>query len=177
MGMLDELRRDAGRLEAHRTSVQDIARLAVTNAAFSSIFIHRISRMLFLRGHDGLARLVGRVNISLHGIDIHPGASIGPGVLLQHPVGVVIGSATVGPGATFMGGVTLGRRDVLHGPDEGMYPTIGEGALLGAQSTVLGPVRVGRGASVGAGAVVLDDVPDGAVAVGAPARVVGSTPL
>ena len=104
------------------------------------------------------------------GIEIHPGATIGKNLFIDHGMGVVIGETTViGDNCTLYQGVTLGGT----GKDQGKrHPTLGNDVLVGAGAKVLGPFRVGDNARVAAGAVVLDAVPDNATAVGVPARIV-----
>lgn len=103
-------------------------------------------------------------------IDIHPGAQLGRGILIDHGTGVVIGeTATVGDNVSMLHKVTLGgtgTRNVIR------HPQIGNGVLLGAGATLLGPIRVGDGAHIGACSMVLEDIPAYSVAVGVPARVI-----
>ncbi len=168
MGIVAALRSDASRLQPGRARLHHLAKLAITNSAFSAALLYRVSHALGSRNHEGLARTAARANLVLHGIDIDHRAEIGHGVLFQHPVGVVIGASRVGAGATLMSGVVLGRKDVTHGPDEGMYPIVGDHVLFGAGATALGPVRIGSGAAVGAHTLVLRHVPPGGLAVGNP---------
>jgi len=103
-------------------------------------------------------------------MDIHPAARIAPGVVIDHGIGVVIGStASVGRGTLIYHGVTLGTRKPCSGK---RHPDVGENVMIGTGAKILGPIRVGNNAVVGANAVVLEDVPDGAVVVGVPARIV-----
>lgn len=121
---------------------------------------------------------------TLWGLDLHPGAVIGPGVMFDHATGIVVGATAVIEGdAYILHGVTLGTsgKPMPHGGKR--HPTVGRGASLGAHATVLGDIGVGAGATVGAGAVVTRDVPDGATVVGvnkvlraAPAGAQNATP-
>ncbi|OLR92107.1 serine O-acetyltransferase [Actinokineospora bangkokensis] len=117
------------------------------------------------------APLLRSLNHVLTGADFVVGAEIGPGVRIEHPNGIAIGTrAVVGANAFICQRVTLGER---LGENRGHeYPVVGDDVFLGAGATVLGPVRIGSGAMVGAAAVVLHDVPAGAVAAGNPARIV-----
>lgn len=172
-GFAAVLRADAARIERRHITLGTLVRLSLTAPPFGAALLHRAAHRLGAR-RPALGRLCNRLNVLLHGADIDYRAEIGPGLLLQHPVGVVIGAATIGANATLMSGVVLGRRNVLSGPDVGEYPVLGDDVLLGAHATALGPVRIGHGAQVGAHALVLTDVPALAVAVGVPARALAS---
>lgn len=103
-------------------------------------------------------------------IDIHPGARLGTGILIDHGTGVVIGeTAIVGDNVSMLHKVTLGGTGLKTGR---RHPTIGDGVLLGAGSTLLGPIKVGHGANIGASSMVIGDVPNSAVAVGVPAKII-----
>lgn len=132
--------------------------------------IVRAQQRLTARGRHRLAGLLRGVGVALVGIDVTPGARIGPGVRFEHPVGIVIGNGVViGRGATINQGVTLGMRDSAEGA-EVAYPVIGDDVIVGARSSVLGGVHVGDGAVVGAHSLVLADVAPGARVIGVPAR-------
>lgn len=123
-----------------------------------------------ITGRRPLALAVqSRVSEVLH-VDIHPGARVGRGVMVDHATGVVVGeTAVVGDGVSLLHHVTLGGSGTGRGA---RHPHIGDGALLGAGVCVLGPVTVGAGSKVGAGSVVVTDLPPHCVAVGVPARIV-----
>jgi serine O-acetyltransferase len=99
------------------------------------------------------------------GLEISPGADIGGGLYIAHPIGTVVAVRRMGRNCSIVAAVTLGMRNTLE------FPEIGDDVFIGAGARILGPVRVGHGARIGANAVVLHDVPDGATAVGIPARV------
>lgn len=110
-----------------------------------------------------------RISEAFH-VDIHPAAQLGRGILIDHATGVVIGeTAVVGDNVSMLHHVTLGGSGTGRGI---RHPTIGHGVLLGAGVTVLGPVVVGAGSKVGAGSVVVNDIPCHSVAVGVPARII-----
>lgn len=166
------LRSDVKRLSSRRPTLLLMLKLVLTNSQFSAVAIYRTSHVASRRA-PALGRLWARTNYVLHGVDIDPRARIGPGLLLQHPAGVVIGAdVEIGRGATLMSGVVLGRRNVLSGPDKGSYPTIGDDVLLSTHAVLLGPITVGHGSTIGAHALVLTDVPPTSVFVGVPARAV-----
>ena len=105
------------------------------------------------------------------GVDIHPGATIGAGVMFDHGTGIVIGeTATIGDNCTFLHGVTLGGTGKASGD---RHPKVGKNVLIGAGATVLGNIKIGQGCKIGAGSVVLKPIPHGATAVGAPAKIIG----
>jgi len=115
------------------------------------------------------ARLLSQLVRWLTGIEIHPGARLGRRLFIDHGMGVVIGeTAEVGDDVVLFHGSTLGGRSMRHGK---RHPTLGDNVVIGAGAKVLGPVWIGDGAQVGANAVVIHDVPAGAVAVGVPAQI------
>ena len=137
---------------------------------FHAIVAHRIVHALHRTGLPVLPRWLSNVNRFLTGIEIHPAAKIGKGLFIDHGMGVVIGeTAEVGENVTIYQGVTLGGTSLSHGK---RHPTIGDGVVIGLGSAVLGAITVGSNSRVGAGSVVVKDVPPNATVVGVPARVV-----
>ncbi len=131
---------------------------------------HRLTHRLWRGGWRWLARWLAHLARWLTGIEIHPGASIGRRVFIDHGMGVVIGeTAEIGDDCTLYHGVTLGGTSWNKGK---RHPTLGKGVVIGAGAKVLGPILVGDGAKIGSNAVVVREVPPGATAVGIPARVV-----
>ena len=127
-----------------------------------------------IKGTRFVALLLQSQASSSFGVDIHPAAQIGAGVMIDHATGVVIGeTATVGDGTTILHGVTLGGTGKEHGD---RHPKIGKDVLIGAGTKILGNINVGDRAKIGAGSVVLRPIPTGATAVGAPAKIIGFTP-
>ncbi len=135
-----------------------------------ALLFHRVSHWLWRRRLRFLARLNSQLGRFLTGIEIHPGASIGRRLVIDHGMGIVIGeTAQIGDDCLIYHGVTLGGT----GKDTGKrHPTIGNNVLIACGAKVLGPFQVGDNARIAANAVVLSAVPDSATAVGAPARVV-----
>lgn len=132
---------------------------------------HRVAHALFRARLFFLARLVSNMTRATTGIEIHPGATIGRNLFIDHGMGVVIGeTAEVGDDVTIYQCVTLGGTNPDMGVGGKRHPTIGDGAIIGSGAQVLGPIHVGPRARVGANAVVTKDVPAGAVMVGIPAR-------
>ncbi|WP_298435817.1 serine O-acetyltransferase [Ottowia sp.] len=138
---------------------------------FHALVLHRIAHPLWQRGWFWLARWISHWGRFLTGIEIHPGATIGERVFIDHGMGVVIGeTAEIGDDCTIYQGVTLGGTSLVKGSKR--HPTLGRGVIVGANSQVLGGFTVGDGAKIGSGAVVTKPVPAGATAVGNPARII-----
>ncbi|XP_048594454.1 serine acetyltransferase 1, chloroplastic [Brassica napus] len=132
---------------------------------------HRIAHKLWAQDRKILALLIQNRVSEAFAVDIHPGAKIGKGVLLDHATAVVIGeTAVVGDNVSILHGVTLGGTGKQCGD---RHPKIGDGVLIGAGTCVLGNITIGEGAKVGSGSVVLKDVPPHTTAVGNPARLIG----
>ena len=142
---------------------------------FQALLTHRLAHWLWQRRWYLPGRFVSHVGRVLTGIEIHPGALIGKRLFIDHGMGVVIGeTAEVGDDCTLYHGVTLGgTRPTREQGGQKRHPTIGNDVIVGSGAQVLGPFRVGDGARIGAAAVVLQEVPDGATMVGNPARQVG----
>jgi serine O-acetyltransferase len=145
---------------------------------FHSIQSQRITHWLWLNGRKSLALFLQNRISEVMGADIHPAARIGTGILLDHGTGVVVGeTAVIGNNVSILHGVTLGGSGKERGD---RHPKIADGVMLGAGAAVLGNIHVGECAKVGAGSVVLDDVPAHCTVAGVPARIVsqgiGGTP-
>lgn len=139
-------------------------------SGFHAVLAHRVSHALHSRGHILAARAISQGAKLLTGVEIHPGATIGRGLFIDHGSGVVIGeTAEIGDNCTIYQGVTLGGT----GKDTGKrHPTLGNNVMVGAGAKVLGPFYVGDNAKIASNAVVLKEVPANSTAVGIPARVV-----
>ena len=135
-----------------------------------ALVFHRRARECRDLGWNLLGRLISQLGRFLTGIEIHPGATIGRRVFIDHGMGVVVGeTAEIGDDCTIYQGVTLGGTSLTKGAKR--HPTLGRGVIVGANSQVLGGFTVGDGARIGSNAVVLKAVPPGATAVGNPARI------
>ena len=135
-----------------------------------AVWMHKWSGTLARNGLPGLGRWVSQLTRFLTGIEIHPTATIGERLFIDHGMGVVIGStAVVGDDVTLYQGVTLGGTSLERGVKR--HPTLGNNVIVGAGAHILGPLTVHDGARIGANAVVLHDVPQGATMVGIPAKV------
>jgi len=136
-----------------------------------ALAMHRSANWCWTHGLKWLGRFVSNYNRFLTGIEIHPGATIGRRVFIDHGMGVVVGeTAEIGDDCTIYQGVTLGGTSLSKGAKR--HPTLGKGVIIGANAQVLGGFIVGDGARVGSNAVVTKPVPPGATAVGNPARII-----
>ncbi|HYN53332.1 MAG TPA: serine O-acetyltransferase [Methylotenera sp.] len=134
-----------------------------------ALLMHRLSHWLWQQHFYWFARFNSHIGRWLTGIEIHPGATIGRRVFIDHGMGVVIGeTAVIGDDCTLYHGVTLGGTSWNKGK---RHPTLENGVVIGAGAKVLGPIIVGAGAKIGSNAVVVKDVPANATAVGIPARI------
>ena len=135
-----------------------------------ALWMHRLAHALWRRGFLWLGRFVSHLSRFLTGIEIHPGATIGRRVFIDHGFGVVVGeTAEIGDDSTIYQGVTLGGTSLAKGAKR--HPTLGRNVIVGAGAKVVGAFTVGDGARIGSNAVVLREVPPGATAVGNPARI------
>jgi len=135
-----------------------------------ALTIHKLAHWFWTHGLRWLGRLTSHVGRWLTGIEVHPGATIGRRVFIDHGMGVVIGeTAEIGDDTTLYHGVTLGGTTWNKGK---RHPTLGKRVVVGAGAKILGPITVGDGAKIGSNAVVVRDVPEGATVVGVPGRVV-----
>lgn len=138
--------------------------------SFWAIINYRIAHRLYMKKHYFLARWISQHSARKHGIEIHPGATIGKGLFIDHGHGVIIGeTAVVGDNVTIYQGVTLGGNGKEHGK---RHPTIGNNVMISAGAKVLGSFEIGDNCKIGAGSVVLSPVPDNCTVVGVPGRIV-----
>lgn len=141
-----------------------------------AVLIHRISHKLWTSGHTLLARFISQCCRSVTGIEIHPGATIGRRVFIDHGMGVVIGETTiVGDDCVIYQGVTLGAgaaaRKGAETRGSKRHPTLGTGVVVGSGAEIQGDIFVGNNVQVASGSIVLKDVPDNSIVVGVPGRV------
>ena len=139
-------------------------------SGYKAVRSHRRANWFFRHNMKFIARFISQRSRHKTGIEIHPGATIGKGLFIDHGLGVVIGETTeIGDNCTLYQGVTLGGT----GKDTGKrHPTLGNNVLVGCGARVLGPFKVGDNARIAAGAVVLNEIPPDSTAVGVPAQVV-----
>jgi serine O-acetyltransferase len=150
-----------------------VARCLTVPGMIASLIV-RAQQCLFRSGHVRLAAILRTVGVVLLSADFGPGMQIGKGFMMVHPVGVNIGyGLRIGDNVTFAGGVTAAAKYYEERPDQ-EFATIGNDVIIGAHAVLVGGVKVGDGAVVGANAVVLSDVAERAVVFGSPARRVGT---
>ena len=152
--------------------------LVLTYPGVKAVFFHRIANFFSVAKFDLIARIISQFSRFLTGIEIHPGAKIGKNLFIDHGMGVVIGETSdIGDNVTIYHMVTLGGiAPSINSNDQRnikRHPTIEDEVVIGSGAQVLGPVRVGRCAKIGANAVITKNVPEKAVMVGIPAKNVG----
>lgn len=138
--------------------------------SFWAVINHRIAHSFYKKKHFFIARAISQISRGLTGIEIHPGAQIGKRFFIDHGMGVVIGeTAEIGDNVMLYHGVTLGGtgKDKIK-----RHPTVGDNVLIGAETIILGPINIGSNTKIGAGSVVLEDIPANVTAVGSPTKIV-----
>lgn len=157
-------------IKKHDPAATNTAEIVLLYSGVHAVAAHRVANKLYKNGYRFAARAISQMAKFITGIEIHPGATIGKCLFIDHGTGVVIGeTAEIGDYCTIYQGATLGGT----GKDTGKrHPTLGNKVMVGAGAKVLGPFKVGDGAKIAAGAVVLSPVPDNTTAVGIPAKAV-----
>jgi serine O-acetyltransferase len=167
--LLKNLREEIDATLARDPAARSRLEVVLCYPGFHALVCHRLAHWLWQYRWFLAGRFTSHIGRILTGIEIHPGARIGKRVFIDHGMGVVIGeTAEVGDDVTLYQGVTLGGTSLTRGAKR--HPSLGNGVIVGSGAQVLGPFRVGDGARIGADAVVLKEVPDGATMVGNPAR-------
>lgn len=169
--VLDRLREDIRAIFTKDPAARSVAEVLLCYPGLHALWFHRRAHGLWVHDLKFFARFVSHISRFLTGIEIHPGAQVGRRVVIDHGMGIVIGeTAEVGDDVLIYMGVVLGGTALENVK---RHPTIEDGVILGSGATVLGPIRVGKGAKVGAGSVVIRPVPPGATVVGVPGRIAG----
>ena len=172
MTLFSQLKEDIAVVFDRDPAARSTFEVVTTYPGFHAMVIHRLANKLWRMGLKWLARLVSYIGRWLTGIEIHPGATIGRRVFIDHGMGVVVGeTAEIGDDCTLYHGVTLGGTSWNKGK---RHPTLSRGVVVGAGAKILGPITIGANARIGSNAVVVKDVPDDATAVGIPARILDS---
>lgn len=168
--MLTALRADVRAARERDPAARSTAELVLCYPGLHAVWGHRASSWLWRHGRTLLARLCSAFTQRLTGVDIHPAAVLGPGLFIDHAIGVVIGeTAEVGADVTIYHGVTLGGTSMDRGK---RHPTVGDRVTIGAGAKVLGPITIGHDSRIGANAVVVKEVPSSAVVVGVPGQII-----
>ncbi|MGI6249461.1 MAG: serine O-acetyltransferase EpsC [Acutalibacteraceae bacterium] len=168
--MFNRLREDVACVRARDPAARSALEVFFLYPGLRAVRMHRKANWLFKRRCYFLARWISQRAVRKTGIEIHPGATIGRRLFIDHGAGVVIGeTASIGDDVTIYQGVTLGGTGKEVGK---RHPTIGNNVMIGAGAKVLGPFKVGDFVNIAAGAVVLEEIPPNCTAVGVPARVV-----
>ena len=167
--MFDVIRRDVQVVLERDPAARSTLEVLLCYPGVHALFFHRIAHRIWTAGWLTVARFLSHVARFLTGIEIHPAARIGPGLFIDHGMGVVIGeTAEVGANVTLLQGVTLGGTSLQR---EKRHPTLGNNVVVGAGAKIIGAFRIGEGSRIGAGSVVVREVPPNAVVVGVPGRV------
>ncbi len=167
---VDQIRDDVASVLERDPAAKSGVEVLLLYSGVHALIAYRVSHKLYLSRHYLSARAVSQLARRITGIEIHPGATIGKGLFIDHGMGVVVGeTAEIGDHCTIYQGVTLGGT----GKDVGKrHPTLGNNVMIGAGAKVLGPVKLNDNVKIAAGAVVLRDIPENSTAVGIPAKVV-----
>ncbi len=168
--MFDGLRKDIKAVQERDPAAPSAFKVFLLYSGLHAIMWHRPAYWMWHHGMKFTARALSQIVRFCTGVEIHPAAKLGRGILIDHGSGVVIGeTAEVGDGCTIYQGVTLGGTGKETGK---RHPTLGKNVIVGCGAKVLGPFTVGEGAKIAANAVVLEPIPEYSTAVGVPARVV-----
>lgn len=169
--VFDRLREDIRAIFSKDPAARSTLEVLFCYPGLHALWFHRRAHWLWVHNLKFWGRFVSHISRFLTGIEIHPGAVIGRRVVIDHGMGIVIGeTAEVGDEVLIYMGVVLGGTALENVK---RHPTVDEGVILGSGAIVLGPIRVGKGAKVGAGSVVVRSVPPGATVVGVPGRIAG----
>lgn len=168
--MFAQMKKDIDAIMLRDPAAKTRLEAALCYPGLHAIWLHRIAHHFYLKGLVVFPRLLNTFSRFLTGIDIHPGAKLGPGLFIDHGMGLVIGeTAELGSNVTLYQGVTLGGT----GKEKGKrHPTIGNNVVVSSGAKVLGSFKVGDNSKIGSGSVVLKEVPPNSVVVGVPGRVV-----
>jgi serine O-acetyltransferase len=164
-----ELRRDIQAVRERDPAARSTLEVLLCYPGVHALACHRFAHAIWRRGWKIPARFLSHIARFFTGIEIHPAAKLGPGLFIDHGMGVVIGeTAEVGENVTLLQGVTLGGTSLKR---EKRHPTLGDNVVVGAGAKIIGAFKIGDGSRIGAGSVVVREVPTNSVVVGVPGRV------
>jgi serine O-acetyltransferase len=167
--MFADLRRDIRAVRERDPAARSTLEILLCYPGVHALAFHRLGHAMWQRGWTIPARFLSHVARFITGIEIHPAAKLGPGLFIDHGMGVVIGeTAEVGENVTLLQGVTLGGTSLKR---EKRHPTLGNNVVVGAGAKIIGAFKIGDGSRIGAGSVVVREVPTNSVVVGVPGRV------
>lgn len=170
MSFIDNIKHDIESIKERDPAAHSTLEIILTYSGVHAVIMHRVAHWFYEQDHKIIARAISQFSRCITGIEIHPGAKIGKGLLIDHGSGVVIGeTAEIGDYCLIYQGCTLGGTGKEHGK---RHPTLGNNVMVGSGAKILGPFKVGDGAKIAANAVVLEEVPANCTAVGVPARIV-----
>ncbi len=167
--MFSRIRRDVQAVRERDPAARSTLEVLLCYPGVHALAFHRLAHWMWRRGWKIPARFLSNIGRFLTGIEIHPAAKLGPGLFIDHGMGVVIGeTAEVGENVTLLQGVTLGGTSLKR---EKRHPTLGNNVVVGAGAKIIGGFKIGDGSRIGAGSVVVREVPTNSVVVGVPGRV------
>jgi serine O-acetyltransferase len=167
--VLADLRRDIRAVRERDPAARSTLEVLLCYPGVHALAFHRLAHAMWRSGWTIPARFLSHVSRFVTGIEIHPAAKLGPGLFIDHGMGVVIGeTAEVGENVTLLQGVTLGGTSLKR---EKRHPTLGNNVVVGAGAKIIGAFTIGDGSRIGAGSVVVREVPTNSVVVGVPGRV------
>lgn len=170
MKIIDKIHEDIQSIRDRDPAARTTLEIVTTYSGLHAVWMYRIAHFFYVHKMYFVARAISQIARLLTGIEIHPGAKIGKGLLIDHGSGVVIGeTAEIGDNCLLYQGCTLGGTGKDHGK---RHPTLGNNVMVGCGAKILGPFKVGDNAKIAANAVVLEEVPPNSTAVGAPAKIV-----
>ncbi len=170
MGVISRMREDIQMVFDHDPAARTKLEVVLAYPGVHAIWMYRVAHFLWEHHMKLLARLVAELSRFLNGIEIHPGAKIGRRLFIDHGMGVVMGETTeIGDDVLIYQGVTLGGTSLKK---EKRHPTVEDHVMISAGAAVIGPVRIGRGSRIGAGAVVVSSAPPYSTVVGIPGKVI-----
>ncbi|MBI3608564.1 MAG: serine O-acetyltransferase [Nitrospirae bacterium] len=168
--MWSVVKRDLAAVFERDPAATGLIEVVLTYSGFHAVLLHRVSHPLWRLGIPLVPRLLSQLGRLLTGVEIHPGARIGPGFFIDHGMGVVIGETTeIGESVIVFQGVTLGGTGKERGK---RHPTLGNHVVVGAGAKVLGPITIGDHVKIGANSVVLRPVPPHSTVVGIPGKII-----
>ena len=169
--MFNNIKKDIDFIMDNDPAARNKIEVLLLYPSIHALIMYRISNFFYKKKRYFIARFISQLARFITGIEIHPGAKIGSGILIDHGMGVVIGETTIiGDRVTIYQGVTLGGTG--NERNFKRHPTIGSDVVIGSGAKVLGPVNIGNNVRIGANCVVLQDIPNNSTAVGMPARII-----